>query len=225
VLRRVDAHVQATAKAKRVDQLSERLARQLAPRKWQHLFRGPGYGSISFEEKQQTVLYAESPVADFVGSTDRRMLAVEVAALAERFGGGVDRFTDGAALAFFDDPGACVRMAMDLQRSATKLRLRMGVYTDTFTIATFHTDRDYQRTLIGPQPELAAKVAATAATGSIAISPETYELVKAEIDADAGGCLLMEEFQESDLAQVCLTPAPAFRQSEYGLSTFAGLGR
>jgi hypothetical protein len=33
----------------------------------------------------------------------------------------------------------------------------------------------------------------------------------------------MEEFQDSDLAQVCLTPAPA--QGGPDLSTFAGLGR
>jgi class 3 adenylate cyclase len=116
-------------------------------------------------------------------------------------------------------------MAMDLQRSVTRLRLRMGVYTGRFTIATFRVDGDYHRTLIGPEPEIAAKVAATAATGSIAVSPDTYQLVRAEIDADAGGCLLMEEFQDSDLAQVCLTPTPGFKQSEYGLSTFAGLGR
>jgi hypothetical protein len=34
----------------------------------------------------------------------------------------------------------------------------------------------------------------------------------------------MEEFQDSDLAQVCLTPTPT-KRGEHALSTFAGLGR
>jgi CheY-like chemotaxis protein len=227
VLQRVDAHVRARAKAKRVEQLSEKLSRHLLAVQWQHLFQGPGYDSIGFEEKQQTVLYAEAPAMDVLSPSDRRKLAAEVQMIAEQHHGRIDRFTDSAALAFFDDPGACVRTAMELQRSATKLRLRIGVYTGTCVVATFRNGQQWHRALVGPQVEQAAKVAATAASGSIAVSPDTYALVKADIAADAGGCLLMEEFHDSDLAQVCLTPAPApaFKQSEYGLSTFAGLGR
>jgi hypothetical protein len=65
-------------------------------------------------------------------------------------------------------------------------------------------------------------VAATAAAGSIALAPETYALVRDDIQIDAPGCLLMEEFHESNLAGVCLTPAPL--RGEHALSTFAGLG-
>ena len=65
-------------------------------------------------------------------------------------------------------------------------------------------------------------MAASAATGSVAISPETYALVKDGIDTEAQSCLLTQEFHDSDLAQVCLTPTPA--KGGPAMSTFAGLG-
>jgi hypothetical protein len=52
------------------------------------------------------------------------------------------------------------------------------------------------------------------------ISPETYALVQDDLHANPAGCLLTEEFHDSDLAQACLTPAPL----NTAMSTFAGLG-
>ena len=108
---------------------------------------------------------------------------------------------------------------MDLHRSADELRLRMGIHTGICDIGTFRSGFSGRCTLIGHESGLAAKVAATAATGSIAVSPETYALVKDGIHDEAPGCLLMEEFQDSDLAQVCLTPAPVLGERQ---SNFAG---
>jgi CheY-like chemotaxis protein len=224
IVKRVEAHVRETAHIQRVEHLSEKLSRHLSPESWQRLFHGPASGTIRFEEKQQTVLYAEAPGVDFMNERDRDSLAAELGWLATRHHGHVDRFNDGAGVVFFDDPAACVRMAMDLQRGARDLRLRMGVHTCVCTIAAFRSDLDWHRTLIGPETGLAAKMAATAAIGSIAVSPETYSLVKDDVHADTSGCLLMEEFHDSDLAQVCLTPAPV-KHSEHAMSTFAGLGR
>jgi CheY-like chemotaxis protein len=223
VVQRVEAHVRETAFARRIEQLSEKLARHLAPDSWQRLFHGPAFGTISFEEKQQTLLYAEAPGIDLTSERYRDRFTAELGWLAARHHGRVDRFDDRAGVVIFENPADCVRMAMDLQRSANDLRLRLGVHTGICDIGTFRSDLDWHCTLIGPETELAAKVAATAAIGSIAISPETYALVRDEIHTDASGCLLMEEFHDSDLAQVCLTPAPV-KHSEHALSTFAGLG-
>jgi len=221
VFQRVEAHVRATEHARRVEALSEKLARHLSPESWQRLFQGVDYNTMGFEAKVQTVLYAEAPGAGEMDDRTRESLAAEVDWLATRYHGRVDRFTDGAGIVFFDDPAACVRVAMELQRSASDLHLRMGIHTGICDIATFRSDHEVRCTLIGRETGLTAKVAATAATGSIAVSPETYALVRDVIHTDAAGCLLMEEFQNSDLAQVSLTPTPA-RQ---GQSTFAGLGR
>jgi CheY-like chemotaxis protein len=223
VVKRVEAHVRATAHARRVEALSEKLARQLAPESWEALFHGPELEGIQFEQKVQTVLYAEAGELRVWNDRERDSFTAEVEWLAMRYNGVVDRYVDGAAAVFFDEPGPCVRMAMDLQRSANDLHLRMGVHTGVCDIGTFRSDHQVGCTLIGHEIWLAAKVAATAATGSIAVSPETYALVKDDMHADNGGCLLMEEFHDSDLAQVCLTPAPA--PGSAAMSTFAGLGQ
>lgn len=223
VVQRVEAHVRATAHARRIELLSEKLARHLSPEDWQELFHGAELETIRFEQKAQTVLYAEAGDTRMWSDRERDSFTAEVEWLATRHSGAVDRYIDGAAAVFFDEPGPCVRMALDLQRSAGALHLRMGIHTGICDIGTFRSGREARCTLIGPETGLTAHVAAAAATGSIAVSPETYALVKDEMQADAGGCLVMEEFLDSDLAQVCLTPAPA--QGGSALSTFAGLGR
>ncbi len=222
VVRRVESHVRATARVRSIEALSEKLARQLPPDDWERIFHGLAVEDIRFESKLQSVLYAESAGIDVVDLRELDAFTAEVQWLAARHHGTVDAYSDGAAVIFFDDPTACVRMAMDLQRHASELHLRMGVHTGICEIGTFRSGFVQRCTLVGHESRLAARVAATAATGSISVSPETYALVKDCIHDDTRGCLLMEEFQDSDLAQVCLTPAPV--RSEAG-STFAALGR
>jgi adenylate cyclase len=222
VVQRVEAHVRATAHARRIEELSEKLSRHLSPGSWQRLFHGAELEAIRFEQKPQTLLYAESGNIGGLNERNTDSFAAEVEWLASRHAGTVDRFIDGAAVVFFDEPGSCVRMAMDLQRSANDLHLRMGVHTGVCDVAHFRADSEPMSTLIGHEAGLAEKVAATASTGSIAISPETYALVRDDIRTDTSGCLLMEEFHDSGLAQVCLTPTPV--KGEHTLSTFAGLG-
>jgi hypothetical protein len=222
VVQRVEAHVRATAHARRLEDLSEKLSRHLSPQDWQRLFHGAEFDAIRFEQKQQTLLYAEAGCLDSLTERERDSFAAEVEWLATRHCGTVDRFVDGASVIFFDEPGPCVRMAMDLQRSASHLHLRMGIHTGICDIANFRSESQPACTLIGHEAGQGAKVAATAASGSIAVSPETYALVKDDIHTDTSGCLLTEEFQDSGLAQVCLTPTPV--RDEHTLSTFAGLG-
>ncbi|HWP11252.1 MAG TPA: response regulator [Ramlibacter sp.] len=222
VVKRVEAHVRATAQSRRIEALSEKLARQLSAPDWERLFHGPDLETIHFEEKVQTVLYAEAITSGNWTERERDSFTAEVEWLAMRHCGTVDRFVHGAAAVSFDDPTACVRMAMDLQRSAAELQLRMGIHTGICDIGTFRSGHQACCTLIGPETWLAAQVAASAATGSIAVSPETYALVKDGIHAEAASCLLTEEFHDSDLAQVCLTPTPA--KGGPVMSTFAGLG-
>jgi adenylate cyclase len=222
VVQRVEAHVRATAHARRIEELSEKLSRHLSPESWQRLFHGAELEAIRFEQKLQTLLYAETGNIGGLNERNSDSFAAEVEWLASRHSGTVDRFVDGAAVVFFDEPGSCVRMAMDLQRSANDLHLRMGVHTGVCDIALFRANSEPMSTLIGHEAGLAAKVATTASTGSIAVSPETYALVRDDVRTDTSGCLLMEEFHDSGLAQVCLTPTPV--KGEHTLSTFAGLG-
>lgn len=220
VIERVEAHVRETLRARWMDDLSEKMARQLAPEAWQELFHGKDEPSIAFEQKHLSVLYAETSLLPEPGERGRDSFEAEIGWLVTRHRGQVDRFVYGAIVVYFEDAQACVRMAMDLQRSAAEMQLRIGVHTGPAVIGTFSSQGFKSCTLLGPEVGLAAKVAASAATGSIVISPETYALVQNDIHADSGGCLVMEEFHDSDLAQASITPMP----SNPAMSTFAGLG-
>jgi hypothetical protein len=207
-----------------MDSLSEKLARHLSPERWNRVFDEGDAASIRFEQRQLSILYAEVPGNGLDDECARESFHVDLDRLATRHEGCIDPFGEAAGVVFFADPASCVRMAMDLQRGSRNLHLRIGVHTGPCDIGTFRSSGDWNCTLVGDEPRQAAKVAATAAIGSIAISPATYGLVKHVIEADASGCLLMEEFRDSDLEQVSLTPTPV-RRGEHGLSTFAGLGR
>src|SRR6185369_9076684 len=99
-----------------------------------------------------------------------------------------------------------------------ELRLSIGVHTGFGVIATFESSGRTHNTILGAETGNAARLAATAAAGSILVSPETYALVQDELLANPDGCLLMEEFHDSDLAHATITPTPSL------MSTFAGLG-
>ena len=220
VVERVEAHVAATLHARRMEEMAERLAWKLSPESWKDLFHGSIAPPVRFDEKQVTVLYAETVNMPAVSGRDRDSFDAEIDWLTTRHFGRVDPYVAGATVAFFDDPESAVRMAMDMQRSAKELHLRIGVHTGMAVVATLRVEGLVRCTLLGPQRDRAATVAASAAVGSIVISPETYALVQDKLHADSDGCVLMEEFHDSDLAQACLTPTPRSTQ----LSTFAGLG-
>lgn len=220
VVERIEAHVQDTLHGHRMEELGEKLARHLTPQAWQRLFNGTELDTIAFDERNVTLLYAETTRLPGFGERERDGFTAEIGWLATRYHGRIDPYIHGATVAFFDNPHAAVRMAMDLQRIASDLQLRIGVHTGTAVVGTFRSDGEPRCTLLGPEVGLAAKVAATAATGSIMISPQTYALVQDDLHATASGCLLTEEFHDSDLAQACLTPAP----HNAAMSTFAGLG-
>jgi len=222
VVQRIEANAQATTRARRMDALSERLASRLSPESFVTLFQGPDRHSVHFEQRLLTLLFVECPDLAGWSDVDRDSFMMQVEWQAARHHGSVDAFTWGGTAIYFDDPGACVEMAMELQRSAAELRLRMGVITALCDVATFQCDGQVRTTLVGLETEQAAQVASTAASGSIVISPEAYGLVQQVVHADTQGCLLLEEFRDSDLATASITPTPL--QGGHALSTFAGLG-
>jgi len=219
VMERVEHHVAAAVHGRRLDALSERLSRHLSPEAWQELFNGAGQDTVAFTQKTFSVLFTES--ASLAGRSDRERdgFAAELDWLAARHRGTVDRYGWGGTLVFFDRPEACVRMAMELQRSAAKLQLRMGIHTGTGESAAFRCEgQPHQALLGGPLADAAAEAAGRAAPGSIVLSPETYALVQADVHVDANGCVLTEDFQDSSPAELAPLPGAAS-------SRFSGLQR
>jgi hypothetical protein len=157
-----------------LEALSDKVLHQLPPAVWKELFVGAGRGSIRFEHRQLTLVHADAAVpAGHPGSATERFYQ-ELQRINSRHGGRMDPYVNATALVTFDDPGAAVRMAMELQQCAGHVALRVGIVSGTCTLAFFRAQGRLWCTPLGRQPARAAEVAASAIVGGIVISPESF---------------------------------------------------
>jgi hypothetical protein len=183
-----------------LESLSDKVLHQLPPKVWKELFLGEGRDSIRFERRHLTLVRVD---ADAPGSATERFYR-DLQRINERHNGRLDPYIDAGALVTFEEPGAAMRMAMELQRCAGDVRLRLGVVSGLCTLAYFRAHGRLWCTPLGPQPARACVVAATAAVGGIVISPEAYGYE--EIDTRPAGLEPDIDFQDSerDLSSLAL---------------------
>jgi len=187
-----------------LESLSDKVLHQLPPAVWKGLFLGAERDSIRFERRHLTLVHADAAVpAGQPGSATERFYQ-DLQRLNARHGGRLDPYVNATALVTFDEPGAAVRMAIELQRAAEGVALRIGVVSGFCTLAFFRAQGRLWCTPLGAQPARAAEVAASAEVGGIVISPETYDPTDLSVRLRA----------ES-------RPALDFRDSEVDLSTLA----
>lgn len=186
-----------------LEALSDKVLHQLPPAVWKGLFLGSERDTIRFEQRQLTLVHADLSARASQDGAALERFHRELQRLNTKHNGRLDPYQDGAALATFENPGAAVRMAIELQRAADGVAPRIGVASGICTLAYFRVQGRLWCTPLGSQPERAAQVAATALPGGIVISPETYR-------ANDGHARL---HADSD--------APDFEDSELDLSTLA----
>lgn len=186
-----------------LEALSDKVLHQLPPAVWKGLFLGSGRDSIRFEQRQLTLVHADlGAQAGQDGATLERVQR-ELQRLSSKHNGRLDPYQDGAALAAFENAGAAVRMAIELQRAAEGGALRLGIASGICTLAYFRVQGRLWCTPLGSQPQRAAQLATTALVGGIVIAPETDgpNEGRAPLHADSD--------------------APDFEDSELDLSTLA----
>jgi class 3 adenylate cyclase len=187
--------MQTMDRALLLEALSDKVLHQLPPAVWKELFLGDGSQGIRFEERHLTLVYADVDAA--AGKPANERFYQELQRLNTRHNGRLDPYVNAAALASFENPGAAVRMAIELQRAASEVALRIGVVSGVCTLAYFRVQGRLWCTPLGAQPARAAEVAATASVGGIVISPETYD--PSERRARAHGDLDTPDFEDSEL--------------------------
>lgn len=170
-----------------LEALSDKVLHQLPPAVWKELFLGQGRESIYFEQRQLTLVHADAavPVGQPGGTTES--FYQDLQRMNARHGGRMDPYVNATALATFDDPGAAMRMALELQHAARGLALRIGVVTGLCTLAFFRAQGRLWCTPLGRQPARAAEVASTAAVGGIVISPENTMQGELQIQSELRG--------------------------------------
>lgn len=158
-----------------LEALSDKMLHQLPQAVWRNLFLGPDRDSIRFEERNLSLVHADADVApeEPGGATER--FCEELQRLNAQHGGRLDPYVDATALITFEDPGSALRMALQLQRAAAGMNLRIGVASGPCMLAFFRAQGRLWCTPLGAQPARAAEMAASAKPGGIAISPETYD--------------------------------------------------
>jgi len=185
-----------------LEALSDKVLHQLAAGVWKELFLGAERDSIRFEQRHLTLVHADLSAGSGAAPTGAlERFHAELQRLNTLHHGRLDPYQDGGALATFENPGAAVRMAIDLQRAAAEVSLRIGVVSGICTLAYFRAQGRLWCTPLGEQAERAAAVAASATVGGIVISPEAYGADESRVRLDA----------DDD--------APDFGDSELDLST------
>ena len=236
LLARVHSHIERNDNARRLQALSEKLSRYLAPQVYQSLFDGSQKAEIHTERKKLTVFFSD--IKDFTASTAKwqpeditRLLNSyfsEMSRIAAEYGGTVDKFIGDAMVIFFGDPHSrgvredalqCVKMAMAMQRGMAELqdlwremgpsktfRIRIGINTGFCDVGNFGSDLRMDYTIIGPEVNLAARLEQAAEPGGILISGETYALVRDEIEADQSVSIDAKGFAEPITAHAVRVP-------------------
>ncbi len=226
LLARVRLHLERSANARRLKNLSEKLSRYLAPQVYQSLFDGSRQAEIQTQRKKLTVFFSD--IKNFTASTAQwqpeevtlllNSYFGEMSQIAAEYGATLDKFIGDAIVIFFGDPHTlgvrqdavqCVRMAVAMQRRMTELQarwrgmginktfeIRVGINSGYCDVGNFGSALRMEYTIIGREVNLAARLEQAAEPGEILISSETHALVQGDIQTDARDPLMAKGFPE-----------------------------
>lgn len=182
------------------------------------------------ERRQLTVMFC-----DLVGSTalserlDPEDLHALVSAYQQasrdvitRYGGHVAQYLGDGLLAYFGYPAAHeddavrgVQAGLDILSEVgalahePPLQVRIGVHTGPVVIGRVGAGARLEQLALGKTPNLAARVQAAAQPHTLAISGDTYRLVRGLFDCDALGATVLKGIAE---------PVPLYRVSRKGIA-------
>ncbi len=197
--------------------LSKKLAKYLSPEVYNSIFTGEKEVNLETQRKKLTVFFSD--IQGFTTLTDTmeaEALATllnsylkEMAEVAARYGGTLDKFIGDAIMIFFGDPKsrgekqdaeACVRMAIEMRERLKYLRdkwanqgvseplhIRIGVNTGYCTVGNFGSENRLDYTIVGGQVNLASRLESNADIDQILISHETFALVRDAIICENKG--------------------------------------
>jgi adenylate cyclase len=226
LLARVRLHLERSANARRLKDLSVQLSRYLAPQVYQSLFDGSRQAQIQTQRKRLTVFFSD--IKNFTASTAQwqpeevtlllNNYFAEMSLIAAEYGATLDKFIGDAIVIFFGDPHTlgpredalqCVRMALAMQRRMDELQLRwremginkgfeirVGINTGYCDVGNFGSELRMDYTIIGREVNLAARLEQAAGPGEVLISRETWGLVQDEFEVDAREPVVAKGFAE-----------------------------
>jgi class 3 adenylate cyclase/HAMP domain-containing protein len=204
-------------KSNALEQISNQLAKYLAPQIYESLFSGGQEVKLSSRRRKLTVFFSDiagfTETADRLESEDLTQLLnhylTEMSRIALAHGATIDKYVGDAIVIFFGDPEtrgvkedalACVRMAIAMRERMlaletiwrdsgieNPLKCRMGINTGFCTVGNFGSEDRMDYTIIGGGVNLASRLESAATPGEILVSYETHALVRDEIRCEERG--------------------------------------
>ncbi|HRF87057.1 MAG TPA: 7TM diverse intracellular signaling domain-containing protein [Pseudomonadales bacterium] len=197
--------------------LTAKLAKYLSPQVYSSIFSGQNDVRVETRRKKLTVFFSD--IKGFTEMTDNLESEVlsgllnnyldEMAQIALRHGGTIDKFIGDAVMVFFGDPEtrgekedaiACVHMALEMRDRMVALRakwknegiykplhIRCGINTGYCTVGNFGCESRMDYTIVGGQVNLASRLESNAEPDQILISHETFALIKDVMACDEKG--------------------------------------
>ncbi|MGE3309990.1 MAG: adenylate/guanylate cyclase domain-containing protein [Limisphaerales bacterium] len=206
LLSRVQTHVQLRAARIRLATLARQLARYLSPQVHEMIFSGEREVRRETRRRPLTVFFS-----DIVGFTSRTEamgdaeLAAwlndyldEMAQVAQRHGGTLDKFIGDAVMVFFGDPSTagaeedarrCLRMARDMLAAARRRNtlIRIGVHSGECVVGNFGSEEQVNYTIIGTVVNVASRLQTASQPGRILVSEATRNLLGSDFPCEANG--------------------------------------
>ncbi|MCJ8313711.1 MAG: adenylate cyclase [Saccharospirillaceae bacterium] len=205
--------------------VSKRLAKYLPTQVWQNIFDGTD-AKLETQRKKLTIFFSDikgfTDISDRLESEELTELLnsylSDMAKIAQKYGGTIDKFIGDAVMVFFGDPesngasidaSAAVWMAIEMRKHMkvlrnrwrgqgieTPLEIRMGINTGFCTVGNFGTESRMDYTIIGKQVNLASRLESMAGAGEIYIAHETYALVKHTVRCEEVGAIPVKGFSK-----------------------------
>ena len=206
LLSRVNTHLQLRQAHRKLEILAQKLSKYLSPQVYSSIFTGEKDVKIETSRKTLTILFS-----DIVGFTQKsedmehqeltRWLnnyLNEMANIALKYGGTLDKFIGDAVMVFFGDPKSegdhkdalrCIQMAKEMSSKAKELGvdIRIGINTGECTVGNFGSEDRMEYTIIGRAVNLASRLEDSGESGKILISDSTYQLIHSEFSCIPGG--------------------------------------
>lgn len=209
-----------------LESLTAKLAKYLSPQVYSSIFYGHNDVRVETRRKKLTIFFSD--IKGFTEMTDSLESEVlssllnnyldEMAQIALKHGGTIDKFIGDAVMVFFGDPEsrgeredavACVHMALEMRDRMIvlrekwqnegiykPLRIRCGINTGYCTVGNFGCESRMDYTIVGGQVNLASRLESNAEPDQILISHETFALVK-----DAVACIEKGELSVKGIAR------------------------
>ncbi|HLT93429.1 MAG TPA: adenylate/guanylate cyclase domain-containing protein [Membranihabitans sp.] len=194
-------------KNEEITNLIQQLRKYLSPQLYDLIVGRPEKASLQYQRKFLTIFFSDIVgFTEISNETDPEILSSalndylnDMAQIAMRYGGTIDKFIGDAIMIFFGDPEYqddrihardCCRMALEMRHTVKRidqhwvqkgisqgLKVRMGIHSGYCTVGNFGSKNRMDYTIIGGNVNIASRLESLADPNAIVLSSVTKNLL------------------------------------------------